>query len=262
MLKSMNSVIQVSPTSLSFRIFLNSFSPVDPSQVYSCDLTIGAVGLSEIRLCHKSESYDNFNSDEIIKLHRTSLIRESLSSSEFSSRNSKHTTKTTSPYSSTNSLNSMDSTALSYGGRTNKLPANTTAATKMSAPPRKKRAAPRPPSQIAIPEKSALIVENGEEKENVKTTTTTITTPTSPMKTKDFSVSSPNLSTTTSTPLMLSDINGNDCNGHLEEEDYHEHENSSGNGSLNSNGYTEDTVLYADTKEKCFKSTQPKSSRC
>ena len=250
MLKSMNSVIQVSPTSLSFRIFLNSFSPVDPSQVYSCDLTIGAVGLSEIRLCHKSESYDNFNSDEIIKLHRTSLIRESLSSSEFSSRNSKHTTKTTSPYSSTNSLNSMDSTALSYGGRTNKLPANTTAATKMSAPPRKKRAAPRPPSQIAIPEKSALIVENGEEKENVKTTTTTITTPTSPMKTKDFSVSSPNLSTTTSTPLMLSDINGNDCNGHLEEEDYHEHENSSGNGSLNSNGYTEDTVLYAQIQKK------------
>ncbi|TMW50358.1 hypothetical protein DOY81_004568 [Sarcophaga bullata] len=226
-------------------------NPVDPSQVYSCDLTIGAVGLSEIRLCHKTESYDNFNSDEIIKLHRTSLIRESLSSSEFSSRNSKHTTKTTSPYSSTNSLNSMDSTALSYSGRPNKLPANTTAGTKMSAPPRKKRAAPRPPSQIAIPEKSALIMENGEEKENAKTTTTTSTTatPTSPLKTKDFSVSSPNLSAT-STPLMLSDINGNDCNGHLEEEDYHEHENSSGNGSLNSNGYTEDTVLYAQIQKK------------
>ncbi|KAI8120609.1 hypothetical protein CVS40_8137 [Lucilia cuprina] len=207
-------------------------NPVDPSQVYSCDLTIGAVGLSEIRLCHKTESYDNFNSDEIIKLHRTSLIRESLSSSEFSSRNSKHTTKTTSPYSSTNSLNSMDSSALSYG-RTPKLPSSTQP--KMSAPPRKKRAAPRPPSQIAIPEKSALIMENGESKKSP--------TPTTPLSTKDFSVSTPNLTTST---MLMSDINGNDCNGHLE--DYNEQ--SSGNGSLNSNGYAEDTVLYAQIQKK------------
>ncbi|XP_065363821.1 uncharacterized protein LOC135957084 [Calliphora vicina] len=206
-------------------------NPVDPSQVYSCDLTIGAVGLSEVRLCHKSESYDSFNSDEIIKLHRTSLIRESLSSSEFSSRNSKHTTKTTSPYSSTNSLNSMDSSALSYG-RSPKLPVTTQP--KMSAPPRKKRAAPRPPSQIAIPEKSPLIMENGEHKEQHK--------PQTPAS-KDFSVSTPNLSSST---MLHSDINGNDCNGHME--DFNEV--SSGNGSLNSNGYAEDTVLYAQIQKK------------
>ncbi|KAM7346837.1 uncharacterized protein ACRADG_006606 [Cochliomyia hominivorax] len=212
-------------------------NPVDPSQVYSCDLTIGAVGLSEIRLCHKTESYDSFNSDEIIKLHRTSMIRESLSSSEFSSRNSKHTMKTTSPYSSTNSLNSMDSSALSYG-RTPKLPSSTQP--KMSAPPRKKRAAPKPPSQVAIPEKSPLIMENGNKEE--VSNKQNLESP--PMATKDFSVSTPNLSSST---MRLSDINGNECNGHVEE-DFHEV--SSGNGSLNSNGYSEDTVLYAQVQKK------------
>lgn len=216
---------------------------VDPSQVYSCDLTIGAVGLSEIRLCHKSESYDSFNSDEIIKLHRSTLIRESLSSSEFSSRNSKHTTKTTSPYSSTNSLNSMDSSAFSYG-RTPKLPSSTQP--KMSAPPRKKRAAPKPPSQAVIPEKAPLIMENGNssgvgEKEAQQVANKSAGE--SPLNNKDFSLSTPNL---TSSTMLVSDINGNDCNGHLEDL----HEVSSGNGSLNSNGYAEDTVLYAQVQKK------------
>lgn len=122
------------------------------------------MGLSEIRLCNKSESYGNFNADEIIKLHRTAIIRDSLSSSEFSSRYSKHTTKTTSPYSSSNSLNSMDSTGMNCVRTPVSPPATlttTTTPTKLSAPPRKKRAAPRPPSQTAIPEK-AVLVTNGE----------------------------------------------------------------------------------------------------
>ncbi|EDV32797.2 LOW QUALITY PROTEIN: uncharacterized protein Dana_GF21956 [Drosophila ananassae] len=129
-------------------------SPVDASQVYSCESTIGAVGLSEIRLCHKSESYDNFNPDAMHKFHRTGIARDSLSSSSdfSSSRNSKITAKTPSPYSSSNSLNStpsMDSTGMNYT-RTPVVPP----AKVLAPPPRKKRAAPRPPSQICIPEQS------------------------------------------------------------------------------------------------------------
>lgn len=163
-----------------------------------------------------------------MKLQRTSAMRESLTSSEFSSRNSKHTTKTTSPYSSSNSLNSMDSSGVHYTRAKRIQP---TSQTKVAAPPRKKRAAPRPPSQMAIPEKSPLIVQNGGEK---------VATPTSPLSNKDFSVSTPNL---TSSTLLHSDINGNDCNGHLE--DIKE------NGSVSpSNGYTEQTVLYAQVQKK------------
>ncbi|KAH8295598.1 hypothetical protein KR018_012329 [Drosophila ironensis] len=127
-------------------------SPVDASQVYSCESTIGAVGLSEIRLCHKSESYDNFNPDAMHKFHRTGVARDSLSSSSdfSSSRNSKITAKTPSPYSSSNSLNSMDSTGMNY----TRTPVVVPPAKVLAPPPRKKRTAPRPPSQICIPEQS------------------------------------------------------------------------------------------------------------
>ncbi|XP_034124131.1 serine/arginine repetitive matrix protein 1 isoform X2 [Drosophila guanche] len=126
-------------------------SPVDASQVYSCESTIGAVGLSEIRLCHKSESYDSFNGDAMTKFQRQGTARDSLSSSSdfSSSRNSKVTAKTPSPYSSTNSLNSMDSTGMNYTRTPVFVPAKV-----MAPPPRKKRVAPRPPSQHCIPEQS------------------------------------------------------------------------------------------------------------
>lgn len=128
------------------------FLSVDASQVYSCESTIGAVGLSEIRLCHKSESYDNFNPDAMHKFHRTGMARDSLSSSSdfSSSRNSKITAKTPSPYSSSNSLNSMDSTGMNY----TRTPVVVPPAKVLAPPPRKKRTAPRPPSQICIPEQS------------------------------------------------------------------------------------------------------------
>ncbi|XP_016939200.2 proteoglycan 4 [Drosophila suzukii] len=127
-------------------------SPVDASQVYSCESTIGAVGLSEIRLCHKSESYDNFNPDVMHKFQRTGAARDSLSSSSdfSSSRHSKVTAKTPSPYSSSNSLNSMDSTGMNY----TRTPVVVPPAKVLAPPPRKKRTAPRPPSQICIPEQS------------------------------------------------------------------------------------------------------------
>ncbi|XP_020717205.1 mucin-5AC isoform X2 [Ceratitis capitata] len=189
-------------------------NPVDYSQVYNCDLTIGAVGLSEIRLCHKSESYDNFNADEIIKLHRTAIIRDSLSSSEFSSRYSKHTTKTTSPYSSSNSLNSMDSTGMNCVRTPVSPPATlisapSTQSLKMAAPPRKKRAAPRPPSQTAIPEKTVLVTTNGEPNPNGTHTNgiDTAQAAEDALSRKTRYVSTPNLSTSPD------DVNGFDCNG-------------------------------------------------
>ncbi|XP_030566714.1 flocculation protein FLO11 [Drosophila novamexicana] len=133
-------------------------NPVDASQVYSCESTIGAVGLSEIRLCHKSESYDSFNADSMLKFQRTAAARDSLSSSsEFSSSRHSHThsthsklpAKTPSPYSSSNSLNSMDSTGMNYTRTPVVVPPKA-----LAPPPRKKRVAPRPPSQLVIPEQS------------------------------------------------------------------------------------------------------------
>ncbi|XP_030382404.1 mucin-5AC [Scaptodrosophila lebanonensis] len=134
-------------------------NPVDASQVYSCESTIGAVGLSEIRLCHKSESYDNFNADAMPKFQRTTAVRDSLSSSSdfSSSRHSKLTTKTPSPYSSSNSLNSMDSTGMNYTRTPVVLPKTLSSmSVGMAPPPRKKRPAPRPPSQLVIPEQTVL----------------------------------------------------------------------------------------------------------
>ncbi|XP_017475457.1 PREDICTED: mucin-5AC [Rhagoletis zephyria] len=189
-------------------------SPVDLGQVYSCDLTIGAVGLSEIRLCHKSESYDNFNADEIIKLHRTAIIRDSLSSSEFSSRYSKHTTKTTSPYSSSNSLNSMDSTGMNCVRTPVTPPATlttTAAPNKIAAPPRKKRAAPRPPSQTAIPEKTVLVTNGSAHTNNENMECSDDSLPR-----KDRFASTPNLSVQPGTNDI--DSNGNIGSPNIEEE--------------------------------------------
>ncbi|GAB0089810.1 hypothetical protein DMENIID0001_044270 [Sergentomyia squamirostris] len=114
--------------------------PLDNSQVFNNDLTIGEVGLNEIRLVLKTERLHNgnFHVDDLGKI-RLPGYRESLSSSEIS-RNSRQFLKTTSPYSSTNSLNSVESS----GSRNTHQPP--------IAPVRKKRAAPRPPSQNSIPE--------------------------------------------------------------------------------------------------------------
>lgn len=114
--------------------------------MYNNDLTIGEVGLNEIRLTLKTDSrhepYPKFHTDEIVKLRQNS--RESLSSSEFSKNSSRQYAKTTSPYSSTNSLSSMDSTGLNSRHHP------------PIAPSRKKRVAPRPPSQISLTERSEV----------------------------------------------------------------------------------------------------------
>lgn len=119
--------------------------PGDMSQSFNFDKTIGEVGLNELKLVLKTESrfnsdFHRFHADDMMKYK--SSVPDSVSSSEISRNYGKNALQKASPYSSTTSLNSLDSTGM-----------NLTA--KMQppvAPVRKKRAAPRPPSQNSIPE--------------------------------------------------------------------------------------------------------------
>lgn len=117
--------------------------PGDMSMVFNGDSTIGEVGLNELKMVLKSESQFNSNFQDMLKYK--SQTSNSVTSSEIS-RNSKSVLRKSSPYSSSNSLNSLDSTGMSTS-------------LKMAppvAPARKKRLAPRPPSQIIIPEKEIV----------------------------------------------------------------------------------------------------------
>lgn len=113
--------------------------PGDLSQAFDNEKTIGEVGLNELKLTLKTESrFNGFHANDMMRYKS-----ESVSSSEIS-RNSKIVLpKTSSPYSSTTSLNSLDSTGM-----------NLTAKMQPPVAPirKKKRAAPRPPSQNSIPE--------------------------------------------------------------------------------------------------------------
>ncbi|XP_053658418.1 uncharacterized protein LOC128707489 [Anopheles marshallii] len=143
--------------------------PTDFQQGFELDMNIGEVGLSEVRLMSRKELEALRNSDyrlstsDIFRMHQKTARETSggtsVSSSDLS-RTSKLPLKTTSPYSSTNSLNSMDSSGVSsssrgggHGGATNGTTSN--GHSQMGppvAPTRKKRLAPRPPSQNSIPE--------------------------------------------------------------------------------------------------------------
>uniref|UniRef100_A0A182N6D4 WH2 domain-containing protein n=1 Tax=Anopheles dirus TaxID=7168 RepID=A0A182N6D4_9DIPT len=147
--------------------------PADYQQGFELDMNIGEVGLSEVRLMSRKELEALRNSDyrlstsDIFRMHQKSARETSggtsVSSSDLS-RTSKVPLKTTSPYSSTNSLNSMDSSGVSSssrggGGGHGVTATNGTATNGHShpiappvAPTRKKRLAPRPPSQNSIPE--------------------------------------------------------------------------------------------------------------
>lgn len=124
--------------------------PADPSQIFSCDLTIGAVGLSEIRLCNKSLSlsseYNNTLRLDAVDA-TTSSRRNSFSSSKFS-RNSKNISNTPSLYSSNYSLNSIGSSGIDSSNYCNISPeiVPISKSTAPIVPTRKKRLAPRPPS--------------------------------------------------------------------------------------------------------------------
>ncbi|XP_055606942.1 uncharacterized protein LOC129754754 [Uranotaenia lowii] len=132
--------------------------PTDFHQGFELDLTIGEVGLNEIRLMSKKELEHLQNNEyrlstsDIFRLHQKNIRESSVSSSDLS-RTSRAAMKTTSPYSSTNSLNSMDSSGLSSSSRGG---INGSQPHPPVAPTRKKRLAPRPPSQNSIPEKAPL----------------------------------------------------------------------------------------------------------
>lgn len=116
--------------------------PSDMSQCFDNTKTIGEVGLNELKLVLKTESrYSNnfhrFHADDVMKYK--SNVPDSISSEE----NSRNNYKKASPYSSTTSLNSLDSTGMNLTTKQPQPPV---------APARKKRAAPRPPSQNSIPE--------------------------------------------------------------------------------------------------------------
>uniref|UniRef100_A0A182P8Z1 WH2 domain-containing protein n=1 Tax=Anopheles epiroticus TaxID=199890 RepID=A0A182P8Z1_9DIPT len=146
--------------------------PADFQQGFELDMNIGEVGLSEIRMMSRKELETLRNSDyrlstsDIFRMHqkgaRETSGGTSVSSSDLS-RTSKLALKTNSPYSSTNSLNSMDSSGVSsssrgggggHSGITNGSATNGHSQTGQPpvAPTRKKRLAPRPPSQTSIPE--------------------------------------------------------------------------------------------------------------
>lgn len=149
--------------------------PGDMSQTFDNDKTIGEVGLNELQLVLKTESrftsdFRRFHADDMMKYK--SSVPDSVSSSEISRNYSKNAMHKASPYSSTNSLNSLDSTGM-----------NLTAKTQPPvAPARKKRAAPRPPSQNSIPEQEIF-----------GTTLNVFKEPHSILPKKNFHVSSPQL---------------------------------------------------------------------
>lgn len=153
-------------------------------QVFDLDLTIGEVGLSEIKFAPKQ--YQTAN--------RINVTRAQTATSA-------------SPYSSTNSLNSSDSSGVNSSLRSStcQLPA---------APNRKKRAAPRPPSQNSIPEdreqKSISILSVSKNFDSINEDSGEYKRP---LERRNFHVSSPNLTTHhNNTSLQLSAINNSNDN--------------------------------------------------
>ncbi|XP_050088318.1 uncharacterized protein LOC126572759 [Anopheles aquasalis] len=147
--------------------------PADFQQGFELDMNIGEVGLSEIRLMSRKELEALRNNDyrlstsDIFRMHQKTARETSGATSVTSSdlsRTSKMAGKTTSPYSSTNSLNSADSSGVSSssrGGTINNGHAGNghhQMAPVPVAPARKKRVAPRPPSQNSIPEMRPVAV--------------------------------------------------------------------------------------------------------
>lgn len=172
--------------------------PADMSQVFDNEQTIGEVGFNELRLVLKSEpryrsDFRQFHSDDMMN-YKSNARDHSVSSSDEISRNLKNVSKT-SPYSSTNSLNSLDSTGMNSHKNTQQP----------VAPMRKKkRPAPRPPSQSSISEQQEIF------------TTSTLNVfkePHSILPRKNFHVSSPQLynnnNISSSINSKMSDSNNN-----------------------------------------------------
>lgn len=175
----MSSGIRVSIIMLRFEslFFVKcQFSTADEAQVYDLGCTIGEVGLSEIKLVPKHSIKEKTTVK--YRLQQQTEIRPIIRP---------HTMSSVSPYSSTNSLNSSDSSGI-IGNQRMSIPA---------APNRKKRVAPRPPSQNSIPETDEKL----EPKVDAIQEDSTVFK--KPLQRQNFHVSSPNLCTN-ATQLQLS----------------------------------------------------------
>lgn len=154
--------------------------PSNWHQVFDLELTIGEVGLNEIRLAHKTTVPPPPSS--VVKF-RTSDNHHHQNRYVARPQSMFVTKSTPSPYSSTTSLNSTDSSGIAPSLRSNgsHMPV---------APSRKKRMAPRPPSQNSIPEDNEQLRHNGDKRDDDAIFKR-------PLDRKDFHVSSPNLSHST-----------------------------------------------------------------
>lgn len=206
--------------------------PADNSMPFSNDLTIGQVGLNELRLVAKTEKYhnNNFNTDEIVRLRQHHPQNSSNKSSSL-----------TSPYSSTNSLNSIDSSGMSSSSRGGIVSLNPHPPV---VPARKKRAAPRPPSQNSIPENKDINFNNQIKNEFKE--------PQSVIKAKNFYVSSPNLATNygNNEKQTHSNINNNNIKNNFN------HINNN-NHNLNNNMQTKKTVEEEVEEEQNYHVNEP-----
>lgn len=174
-------------------------SIADDTQVFELDLTIGEVGLNEIRLAPKSCHAATATED--IKYRTHSVVQSTLAHPDYrftviNHNNQRPHTISASPYSSTNSLNSTDSSGPNSSLRSNMLP---------SIPCRKKRVAPRPPSQNSIPEDKE---QNGDIKNGASADDGIFKRP--QLVRQNFHVSSPNLM-----PSHLSRCTKNETNAEI-----------------------------------------------
>lgn len=126
-------------------INLMIFFLADDTQIFDVSFTVGEVGLSEIKLVPK-----NVKEDTAVRYRLHSNFSRD---NRFGAR--PHTMTSVSPYSSTNSLNSTDSSGIMMNQRVNNSGVPV-------APNRKKRIAPRPPSQNSIPENPEKICSKDE----------------------------------------------------------------------------------------------------
>jgi hypothetical protein len=211
--------------------------PTDMSQVFDTEQTIGEVGFNELRLVLKSEprfnsDFHRFHSDEMMK-YKSSNNAISVSSSDEISRNMKNVSKT-SPYSSTNSLNSLDSTGMNSNN------SNKNSQQPVAPMRKRKRPAPRPPSQSSISEQQEIF------------TTSTLNVfkePHSILPKKNFHVSSPQLYSSNNVGISSNAVKMSDSNNNIEM-----------NSTNRLNAITRPTSLYVTTTTTTITATNGSGS--
>lgn len=166
--------------------------PTNVDQIFDLSLTIGEVGLNEIRLAHKTARRNIDEQPVKYRLQPQENRYVNRPQSMFVNKSSP------SPYSSTTSLNSTDSSGINSSLR------STNGSHLPVVPTRKKRIAPRPPSQNSIPEDAE---QRRGSNDGRKQDDDAIFK--RPLDRKDFHVSSPNLSP------------GGHLNGGMKYKDFH-----------------------------------------